>query len=239
MIQKLFFNFLVILTLGLSFTSCNKEEEEKPFDALGDAFYIHQVIDGEVKTAVAFYAYANNFVSSASVTHPGGTTTSLQNGLNLSYTWLKEPETSDFTTEYPQDGSYQFEITSEKGETLQAVDLLEIDSLGMPEFNKTEYDDESFSYEVEWNETVNADAYLVKVLTDQQQVVFVGFLIDNSATKYIISQNTGSWDQSPVTDETYTLQLLAYSFEESVEEANYTYHIQEISIKEQEVVWGE
>ena len=239
MSKKLFLNILMISVFGLSIISCNKEEDEDPFDVLGDAFYIHQVINGEVKTAVAFYAYANNSIASATVTHPGGATSTLNNSLNLSYTWLKEPDTNDFITEYPEDGSYQFEVTSAKGEVLQSADILEIDSIGMPEFTKTEYNDENYSYELEWSEAENADAYLVKVLNDQEQVVFTGFLLNDTADEYKIRQNTGDWDQSPVAGKTYTFQLLAYAFEEGVEDTNYAYHIQEISISEQEVIWGE
>ena len=223
----------------MAFVACNKDEEEEAFAVSGEAFYINRITDGELKTAVAFYAYANKVISSAAVVHPNGNETELENSSNLGQTWFKEPDLSTYTSEYPADGTYLFEVTSKDGVTLEPVDLLEIDSVGIPDITSTEYNDERFSYQLEWEEAENADAFLVKVLNEDEDIIFSGYLMDKTVTTYELTQSKGYWDNVPVTDETYVFQVYAYSFEEGASEANYINNIQEVSIAQKEIVWGE
>jgi len=240
MSKKLFIYSIIALFAGNVFVSCNNDTEE-PFQVLADAYYVNQFEQGEVRTAISYYAYANKHIASATVSTPSGETVTLEDELGYSTTWLKEPELTDFSTDIPDEGTYQFTVMSQDGVELVKNDVLENVDLGIPEMDTITYNATNFGYNVTWAELENTDAYMIRVLKEDRQIIFSGYTVGDDVLEYDIVQgnNTGTWEESPQSGETYIFQLSAYVFDDDADNSNYAYNLEEISIGEAEVVWGE
>ena len=240
MSKKLFIYSIIAFFAGNVFVSCSNDSEE-PFQVMTDAYYINQVLQGEERTAISFYAYANDHINSAKVATPAGGTIMLEDELGYSTTWMKEPEITEYSTTIPDEGTYQFTVISEDGVELIRNDVLEDVNLGIPALDTISYNATNVAYRVTWNELENADAYMVRVLNETRQIIFTGYTVGNDVFEYEIGQgaNSGTWEESPQSSETYIFQLSAYAFDDDADSFNYAYNLQELSLSETEVIWGE
>jgi hypothetical protein len=232
------FKFIFVLATGALIVSCNDKEEA--FDVLGDVYYITRIIDGEVQTGLAIYVFGNKSITSAKVMPPGGGTITLTENQGFGLSWYKEPEIEEYSQEYPPEGTYNFEITSEDGEVLQSSDILEIDSLEIPEFTALDYNTNIAGYNVTWDEIEKAHAFIVKLKNSDGDFIFSGYTVSGETTSYnIIEGGSGQWGENPVDGETYTFQIQAFRFDNDADQSDYIYNYEEISIGETDVVWGE
>ena len=75
-LKGLLLRIIIVLSAVPAIISCNKDGDEA-FEVLSDVYYINQIIDNEVQTGVAYYAFGNKAITSATATLPGGGTVCL------------------------------------------------------------------------------------------------------------------------------------------------------------------
>lgn len=230
-----------VLILIFSFVSCNNDSDNDNFEVFADAYIVKKLIDNEVKTAAAFYAYANADIASATVTPPidGGEPFDLSRSPKSSYTFFKEPVVAEFKTELPTPGTYQFDVKSTRGENIIKDDLLEIIGLDIPVIDSTRYHPENFSLTVNWESIQGADGYVIKLLNSSGITIFISFAIVPTAKEFTINSNSGNWEIQANSGDSLILQVQAFAYDSDASTELNIYNIGEISIGEQEIVWGQ
>ncbi|HKJ80254.1 MAG TPA: hypothetical protein VKA10_11995 [Prolixibacteraceae bacterium] len=233
------FYAITLLAVAISISSCN-DNEQVIFEADADVYWLSKMNDGEIQHGVYYFAYGNNPINTVTVTLPGGEEIDLDKSFNAATTWANEPDSVDFKGEFPEAGSYLFNVVSESGETVQVSEMLEIDSLEIPVFTQVEYNDTILGYNLEWDDVEGAEAYLVKLINEDGVIVYNSYAVNGDVNAYNILQGgSGYWDESPSANETYVLQILAYLFDDDADNSNYVYNVQQISMGETTIVWGE
>lgn len=236
---KNFWYAFILLALAVVTTSCNDDEEEA-FEALADVYYINKMADGEMLHGVYYYAYGNKAIESVNVTTPGGESFVLEQSFNLGTTLASEPDSADYTATLPEEGNYLFDITGKNGEVTQVNEMLELSLLPIPEFTQISYNSFNYGYDVEWDDVEAADAYLVRILDEEGNAVFNSYTVNEDVNEYEIVQSAnGYWDKTPHDNQVYYFQILAYTFDEGADNSNFVYNIEQISLGETQVVWGE
>jgi len=232
-------NALLILLTGTAIISCNDQEPE--LEVLADVYVINKKFDSEVRSAIAYYAYANQALSEATVTLPiDGGIVELENNPGSVYTFDKVPENSDYKTIAPVEGSYIFNIKGGKGETLQATDILNYDGMDIPEFTSITFSGTPLTLELEWNDITGADGYVVKMFDLNGKLIFNGYSVGENVNKYTITSSSysGYWSETVVDGESYLLQLNAFSYDSNSNNSYSDYEIKEVSISETQIEWG-
>ncbi len=239
--MKKHWNKIVLLaaTLPLLFWGCNKETESV-FEVNSDAYVIRKNIDGENKSALVFYVFANQSIASATVTPPanGGTPIVLERSEESSLTFQKEPAASDFKTETPKEGSYVFEVENTEGVKIQQTDNVEILNLGIPLITSTSFQSESFSLNVKWLEVEEADGYVVKLLNSEEKIIFLSQALSPSTEEFTVSNSAGSWAEQIYSGDSVVLQVQSFKYESDAVLFDNAYNVGEIAIAEKELVWG-
>lgn len=231
-------SFLLFFT-AIAVVSCN--DSEVPLEVLTDVYVINKKIDTVVKSAPAYYAYANLPMSSVTVTIPNnGGNVELESSPGSMNNMAKEPNDADFKTTPPEKGSYGFTIIGVNGETIQVPDVLNYENLSIPQFTKIKFSGTPFILELEWNVIKEADGYFVKMFDLDGKLVFSGYNIKPDANKYVItsSANSGYWSQAAVDGKSYLLHLNAFTNDSEANLSNYIYNLAEISLVETQIKWG-
>ncbi len=230
---------LSVFILAFLFTGCNKDTANSEFEVFADTYVVKKLIEDEVKSAPAFYVYANAGIASVKVTPPGGGQSfELARSPESSYTFYKEPEGMEFKAVSPTPGIYHFEVESTGGEIIQANDLLEILDLEIPEIVSTNYQSESFSMQVKWESVANADGYVLKLSNADGLTSFISFTVSPASTEYFIGPASGNWMIQVNSGDNLTLQVQAFAYDSDATAENNIYNIGEISIGEKEITWG-
>lgn len=237
--SRIFRTILAVLLTIFTIVSCNDFEEE--LEVLTDVYVINKKFGNEVRSANAYYAYANQTLSGATVTLPNnGGEIELENFTGSIYTFAKEPDDSDFKTTAPVEGSYAFSIRGGNGEVLQVPDILSYDGLGIPEFTKIMFSGTQATLELEWADIPDADGYVIKMFDLDDKLIFNGYGVKGDVNKYTVSStsNSGYWSETAVNEKPYRLQINAFSYDAEGNNSNYTYNISEISLGETQIEWG-
>jgi len=226
--------------------SCTKENEETLFEAVGDVYYFSKIVENKKVTALAFYAYGNKAIISAMVSLPNDEELSLEGSLENSFTVFNEPNESDFSNDYPEEGIYTFDLLSKDEDNLQSSDELKIENLEIPEITEIRYESNDFSYDVEWNSDDLVDAYLIKMLDSEGEIIFTSNLLDTGESSYIlIYGDAGAWETEIVIGSTYTIQLFAFIYDAEADPADFgtatspMFNLQEMSICDVNFIWDE
>lgn len=230
--------FLFIVSL---FTACNKDTEETEFEVFADAYTVTKLVDGEPKTAVAFYAYGNKNIAAAKVTPPEGEASSVQLAASdgSSYTFYKEPEKDDFKPDWPATGNYVFEVESTSGEVIQETDFLEIVNPEIPEIVSTTFSSSTLTLTVKWETIAGADGSVVKLTDKQGNIVFISYGLTPTTTEFPLGTGSGTWTSSVNSGDELILQVQSFIIEPGTEEELSIYNIAGIAIGEKEIVWGQ
>jgi hypothetical protein len=232
-------NSISLVLAGIAAVSCNDNEEK--LEVLTDVYVINMKFDGEVKSATAYYAYANKSLMSATVAIPndgGNVTLTAQSGSNFNLG--KEPENSDFTATAPVEGSYSFTVKDMNGETQVVPDVLSYDGLAVPEFSKINFSGSPLTLETEWNAIPETDGYFIKMYNTSGKLIFSGYSVASNILKYSVTSttNSGYWSEAAVVGQTYLLQINAYTNDAEANSTNASYNIQEVSVGESQITWG-
>jgi hypothetical protein len=237
--KRLLKNSIFLVFAGIAAVSCNDVEEK--LEVLTDVYVINKKFDGEVKSAAAYFAYANKSLMSATVAIPNnGGNVELKTQAGSNFNLGKEPENSDFTATAPVEGNYSFTVKDMDGETLVVKDSLSYDGLAVPHFTKITFDDSPITLETEWNAVPQTDGYFIKMYNTSGKLIFSGYNVASSVLKYTItsSANSGYWSEAAVEGQTYLLQINAYTNDADANNSNAAYNVQEISVGESQITWG-
>ncbi|MEN8117669.1 MAG: hypothetical protein ABFS16_11860 [Bacteroidota bacterium] len=230
--------FIAIMILT-GIISCDDDKDTIAFKVVGDVFVVKRKIDDETKFANAYYAYGTHSMSLAKVTTPDGTAIQLNPLGDQANTYQVEPKMNDYATDLPEPGNYTFDVINEDIPH-QAIDLLEFDNIDYPTITSTEYNNASQTLTVEWETVEQADKYVVKMANNVGVIVYdVGQLLPNTMTSFQIDPNVGNWTEEPIIGTSYTVEVYAYLYENGTDADDFKFHIQEISVGEKEIVWGE
>ncbi|WP_347839168.1 hypothetical protein [uncultured Draconibacterium sp.] len=227
---------LTIVALATALFACSDDDGGEPFEIIGDVFVIKRTMDDEVKYANSYAAWGNQPMSMAKVTTPLGAEITLSPASENSYTYAKEPTTSDYSTAWPVEDNYQFLVINEDI-THQAVDLLDFDDIEFSTISSTGFVGTDLS--VEWESNPLAEAYMIRLYNSNKQIAFHSQTLPTQMTRLDFGPGTasGSWSETPEAGKVYTLELLTFRFEDDATSSDAAFHIQEIAITETEVTW--
>lgn len=229
---------LAILSILLGFSSCSDDEVE--LNVLTDAYVIKKMSDDNVAVyAIAYYAYANKNISTASVLTPDEATINLSASESTPYTFMKEPEEADFLTDIPVEDNYLFDVVAKSEETAQSNDYLEFDDLNIPSITDTTYDSESNMLNVTWEAVPKCDGYVVRLFDLDGNIIYTSNAINPETAEYEIYQTSGNWFEQAIEGTSYKLQVQSFAYESDATAGDFAYNLKEISISEKEIVWGE
>lgn len=233
-IGKLFLAFLMVAGLF----SCNDDDNTEAFNVIGDVFITKRMINDEVSYANSYYAYGNQPMSEAKVTTPDDDEIVLSAANTLENTWAKQAVLGDFTTTIPTQGSYNFYVLNEDVPH-ETTDELTYNNIDFPTITSADVVDGVLS--VEWEESTDAEGFILRLVNDSGDIIFGSAFISSNATQIQIDYpNTGSgtWAEGyPNDSDIYTLELQAFTFDNDASDLDYIYHIEEIAISEEEIIW--
>jgi len=230
--------FLMAFALPFVFWACNDDDETLEFEVYADAFVVKKKIDNEVKHGISYFAYGNKSISSATVTPPSGEPFDLTVSEESAFTFLKETSKEEFVSSLPQNGSYLFDVESKDGETAQVTEAVENGTLEIPVITGTTYHSENATMTVEWEESENADGFVVRLLDDEGKVKFLSYALNPTVVEFNINSSSGNWANQAYSGDELTLQLQAFTYETGAPEEELLYNIKEISVAEKEITWG-
>lgn len=206
------------------FWACNDNDPET-FEVIGEVITSKRIIDGEEKFALSYYAYSNMKMDSAKVNLPGDSTLTLSEENAQKITYYYEPSDEDFSTTAPESDAYEFLVTNKDVEysaiedhVFTDVDIPTIDSVGVSTSIQTVY--------LEWNNNDDAENYVVLILNEDDETIFISYLISGSADSFTADENSGTWDDSLDTGSSYTVEVQAIIFEDDATNADYFYQIE-------------
>lgn len=236
-IQKIGKLFIFALLIAGLF-SCDDDDDLGEFNYFGDVILAKRSVNDTTAYACMYYAYGNRTISSASVELPDGTTVSLSASSYSSTTFYDLPDISEYSTTSPDLGEYSFTIENE-GIEYTTTDTLETSSLEIPVIDSVSYSAEEVYVEWELPDDDEPDSYLVRMVDDDYETVFVGVLMNNTVYAYTISSASGTFSQTPVDGETYMVEVQAFQYEDDASSSNYLYNVNNMAIASTEVTWGE
>lgn len=234
-VQKIGQQLLVFLLL-LAVSSCDKDKNVEAFEVFGDVMIIKKMEGEQSKFARSYYVYGNYPMASAEVTLPEGVTITLTSPDETLRTHYKVPGLNDFESEPPLGGTFYFTVENE-GIEHTVTDQLTFNNLAYATITRAEYS--AGEMMVEWESVEGADNYLVRLVNDDYETVFAGYLVTSSVNIYKIAANNGNMTLTPENGVSYTLEVNAFDYDEGATDENSDYNVNEISVATKSVVWGE
>lgn len=226
---------LILLLIITGFFSCNKDDNAKPFEVIGDVYVSKKTIDGKMRYANTYVAWGTQPMTLAKVITPQGQEITLSALSAMKNTYAEEPSTNDYSTTPPVDANYQFLVIHEDI-SHQAADILKFDDIDTTTISSVEVANQILS--IQWETNSDAEAYVVRLTNTSEELTFVSPLLSRAQKRLDISpSNSGAWQETPVIGEDYTIELWGMKYEDITDSDNLSYHIQEISISQNEVVW--
>lgn len=229
---------LLVLTLGIGILfSCGNDDDVIEFACIGDVYVSKRMIGDDIKYANSYFAYGNQRMNLAQVTTFEGAEINLTATDEGGYTYGKEAELSDFSIDFPVEGNYTFDVLHDDVPH-QSIDLLTFEDLDfttvsalISEFNRLT---------VEWEANASAEMYMIRLVNENNEVVFGSSSLPNNITRFEIDAITGSgaWTSGyPNVGDEYTLELHTFTFDDDATDIDFSFNIQEISITEEAVIW--
>lgn len=234
-IQKIGQLILFVLIL-LGVNSCDKNDNIAAFEVFGDVMIIKRMDGEQSKFARSYFAYGNYPMSSASVSLPEDGTITLTSPDETFRTYVKQPSLADFGNEPPITGTFNFTVVNE-GIEHTVSDELTFNNLPYANITRAEYSDGVIM--VGWEPVEGADNYLVRLVNNNYETVFTGYLVNASVTVYQIAATNGVMELTPENGVTYTVEVNTFDYEEGATSKNSDYNVNEISVATTNVVWGE
>jgi hypothetical protein len=232
-------NSLLLIVGIIILFSCDKNNKVE-FKVIPEVILMKKEINDTIRYALAFYAYSTSNLQSAEVTFPGsvGSPVSLTTFKNNLFTFAKEPGVNDYSKTAPLNGEYQFSVQNTEGEIFEGSDFLAASNLEIPTITGTTYNTSNNSLKINWEKVEGTDSYFVKLLNQNLETVYTGYMVDPDSTNYTIFSSDQGWEKSPVSGNAYTLQLNAVLFEDHIDLTEYYYHVNSMSIAETQITWN-
>ena len=230
---------MLMMPAALFFTSCIDDPETPPFDATADVFIQKITKNGESKTALAFWVFANQSMDTVTVEGPGDDTWGLKKDPSSSRVFSLFPEDEDYKAEAPAKGTYKFAVSSaQDGEApLNLTDELGSEVLGEMVIDTVEFKNSKLT--VKWDTLANVDAFLVRLYDDSDDLMFVGPKLISKASEFSFGVSDQGWSNKKAENEkTYRLEMVGIRYETGATSINRDYNVQYISMTSTNVVWG-
>ncbi len=233
---------LIISSLIFVFGSCNDEDNDE-YTADGDAVFIKKRINGKAKTSTNYYAYSSYGISSAKATTPNNNIFELEKYNDSKTIFLYEAPDSVYEEGTPEEGTgtFSFNIISEGGsDSIVVEDQQEFDDIALAEIDSMSYR-ESTGYYVGWDSISGADSYILYLLDSDKNIVFAGDELtpSNSEINLLYDKTSGTWIEKPENGKSYTIRVSGRVYDSDATTTNYMYNIQEISIRDTIIIWGQ
>jgi len=200
------------------------------------------LVDGEEKYGLFFWAYGNKDLDSVTVEGPNDESFTLSKEQSSNIVFTLSPDSADYVESMPPTGNYTFTITStQEGEaSITSVDKLEDEELDMAAIDSTAF--ASAKLKTYWTKVAGADAYMVRLYDDSDELIYVSPQMASNKTDYSFGTADNGWADSSAKaeeGETYRVELMALLFESTSTTGNHEYNLQFISTATKEIVWGE
>lgn len=230
--------WLAIFTLPVLMAGCFGDNET-PLEVSVDAWVVKKTEGEQPVYGVAFYAYGNKVMKSGTVTRQGGLGNFVHLGLNPGsiFTLYKEPADEDFNPVIPESANYLFSVTAESGESFEGSDQLNPKNIGIPVILKTELDDVQKILKVTWMKITAANGYVVKIANADGIVIYSSGAVDKEVTTLNINLLTGYWTAPMEQGNTYTVEVDAFTYENTATEYDAAFNLEEISMDTQTITW--
>ena len=240
--------FALLIGIGITMTSCKKEEstpEPNPHtDAFGDVFVKKVNTPNGVKYGLVFYAGGQGLISCKATDLDG-------NEYDLIEYWKGpgnmrfHPAPNQLQGTMPQAGDYTFTMTFDDGETKTITDALSSDEI--PAITGVNVTHIAGTEEVtaSWNEVTGVDNYMVK-LTDKyknkNKPLFVNKTLTIADTTFTFDKSTSAtpgWLQTgvPVAGDTCYVMVVAVKYEAGVSGAEKDQNKQINTVKPTMIIW--
>lgn len=230
-IGKLLMVFLIVAGMA----SCNDDDDKAPFAVIGETVTLKKMVDDTARYAVAYYAYGNYAMTSASVKFPSGDSIALSAMEGYKQTFYKDPASADYSKDTPEEGTFTFSVVNE-GIKHTATDKLDVKDFDVPTITEVTANTGNTSITVEWDKVTNADGYVIRLMNDEDEVVFISTFIPNTSDNFVISANTGL-KETLESGKTYTVDLQALLYEDSATASDRGWNVEMISIASEDVVY--
>ncbi len=230
-IGKLLMVFLIVAGMA----SCNDDDDKAPFTVIGETVTLKKMVDDTARYAVAYYAYGNYAMTSASVKFPSGDSIALSAMEGYKQTFYKDPASADYSKDTPEEGTFTFAVVNE-GIKHTATDKLEVKDFDIPTITELTANTGNSSISVKWDKVTNADGYVIRLKDDEDKVIFSAFA-PNTSVNFVISSSTGL-KETLVSGETYTVDFQALLYEDTATEADRAWNVEMISMTSEDVVYA-
>lgn len=220
-------------------TSCIEDDLAESLIVYPDAFTIKKMINDEPAYGVAFYAFGNQFLSTATATQMGGSGEKIQlvQSPQSIFTLEKIPQDMDFKPYPPVSAEYLFQIVAESGGMAEDIDFLNPQDIDIPTIVKAEFTDNNKLFELKWTAVDGVDGYNIKFVNADGLNIYSGPSLNSDVSSVSVNTLVGNWFEAPIAGETYSVNVVAFAYESNANESNYGYNMEEISIAEIEVTW--
>lgn len=232
-IGKLLMVFLIVAGMA----SCNDDDDKAPFAVIGETFTLKKMVDDTARYAVAYYAYGNYTITSAKVKLPSGDSITLEGMEGFKQTFYKEPAAADYSKDAPEDGTFTFTVVNE-GITHTSTDVLDVKDFDIPTITELTANTGNTSVTAKWDKVTNADGYVIHLMNDEDEVVFISTFIPNTSDTFVINKSSGLKDGSLESGKTYTVSLRALLFEDTASQNDLGRNIEMISMTSEDVVYA-
>jgi len=224
-----------MLLVAFGLFSCGDDGGTAPFSVIGDVIVIKRSVDGEMKYANSYYAWGTQPMQMAKVITPLGPEFNLDALSDKKNTYGKEPSLNEYSSSVPTEGNYMFLVMHEEI-SHEAVDLLTFDDIDTTAISSVTISNEIAS--VEWENNPDADNFVVRLTNTSGDLIFVSQTLSKEQRRLDFSPGAyGAWQEAPVVGVDYIVEVLCIKYEDITNADDLAYHIQEISVAQQNTTW--
>jgi quinol monooxygenase YgiN len=240
--------FALIIGIGITMTSCKKDnptpEPNQHNDAFGDVFVKKVKTQQGDKYGLTFYAGGQG-LTACKAKAPDGTEYTLSEYWKGAGNMRRHPANNEMQTAIPQAGDYTFTMTFDDGETKTITDALSADDIPSIKQVRVAHARGTEDVNINWSKVDGADNYMIK-LTDkyknEHKPIFVNKTITAADTAYSFNKSTTAtpgWMQTgkPVAGDTCYVMVVAVKYEDGVSGAAKDQNRQMVTVKPSMIIW--
>ena len=156
-------------------------------------------------------------------------------GYTQDYIWATP--IAQYSKTLPVTGNYVFNATLSGGQSLQFSNNLTSEYILPPHITLCKWNTSTQRVEIEWDDVKNADAYNIKLLNADGNILFVSSAFASGINNFSFSATSQRWQTStsfPTQGQIVTVELDAYLLESSSDNE----FLQSISKSHSSISWG-
>jgi len=229
--------FATIILVGAFLPSCVDLDTDPEYYA--DAFIVSRVIGGDTLYTLDATVEANVYLDTVIIENTDG---SFIEGLSNIYYHLYfelEHDTTEYTAELPEAGTYFFNITTQDSEKKSITDEVTDETIDPVNIDSITYSN-SYSYtKIKWDAVSDADYYFVRIYKSNTLVLQYKWISPSyNAVSFYSDSDYWSDYYSPSTGDALEAVIVAIRLGSSSSSSNYNIQALSYSAKVS-FVWGE